>query len=148
ITTAQRTLLGNDSNLLDYLRGDRSNERSSSSPANPYRARNSLLGDIINSDPHYVGPESYGYDLPGSGLGDTAKEAYTTFRTGTKRTRPKVIYVGANDGMLHAINAANTQAEGGGAELFTYVPNAVFGQLPELAKPEYRHKYFVDGSPN
>lgn len=148
ITTAQRTLLGNDSNLLDYLRGDRSNERSSSSPANPYRARNSLLGDIINSDPHYVGPESYGYDLPGSGLGDTAKEAYTTFRTGTKRTRPKVIYVGANDGMLHAINAANTQTEGGGAELFTYVPNAVFGQLPELAKPEYRHKYFVDGSPN
>lgn len=148
LTTAQKALLGANENLLNYLRGDQTEERSTSAPSNPYRGRKSLLGDIINSDPHYVGSESYGYDLPGSGLGDTAIAAYTTFRSTTKRSRPKVIYVGANDGMLHAINAANLQSEGGGSELFTYVPNEVFGRLPELAKPDYRHKYFVDGSPN
>lgn len=148
LTAAQKTLLRNEEHLLNYLRGDKTRERTTSAPSNPYRARNSLLGDIINSDPHYVGSESYGYDLPGSGLGATAMSAYTTFRTTTKRSRPKVIYVGANDGMLHAINAANLQTDGGGSELFTYVPNAVFANLPDLANPEYRHKYYVDGSPN
>lgn len=148
LTAAQKSLLRNEEHLLNYLRGDKTRERTTSAPSNPYRARNSLLGDIINSDPHYVGSESYGYDLPGSGLGATAMSAYTTFRTTTKRSRPKVIYVGANDGMLHAINAANLQTDGGGSELFTYVPNAVFANLPDLANPEYRHKYYVDGSPN
>lgn len=148
LTTAQKTRLGNSENLLNYLRGDRSLERTSALPGGPYRPRASLLGDIVNSDPHFVGQETYGYDLRASGLSAAEKTAYTTFRTTTKRTRPKAIYVGANDGMLHAINAANSAADGGGSELFTYIPNAVIDRLPELAKLDYRHKYFVDGSAN
>lgn len=50
------------------------------------------------------------------------------------------VYVGANDGMLHAFNAAN------GQELFAYVPNLVnFNQLATLSRGDYTHKFFVDG---
>lgn len=50
------------------------------------------------------------------------------------------LYVGANDGMLHAFNAAN------GVEMFAYVPNIVsFTSLADLSRPDYAHKYFVDG---
>lgn len=50
------------------------------------------------------------------------------------------LYVGANDGMLHAFDAAD------GRELFAYVPNIInFANLADLSRPDYAHKYFVDG---
>lgn len=50
------------------------------------------------------------------------------------------LYVGANDGMLHAFDAED------GRELFAYVPNIInFSSLAELSRPDYGHKYFVDG---
>ena len=49
------------------------------------------------------------------------------------------LYVGANDGMLHAINATT------GDERFTYIPNAVFSKLVKLTGPNYVHDYYVDG---
>ena len=50
------------------------------------------------------------------------------------------VYVGANDGMLHAINAAN------GQELFTYIPNIIdWSGLSTLSRPDYTHRYLVDG---
>lgn len=49
------------------------------------------------------------------------------------------VYVGANDGLLHAINALD------GTELFSYLPNAVFSKLYKLTQPSYSHDYFVDG---
>ena len=49
------------------------------------------------------------------------------------------LYVGANDGMLHAINATT------GDERFTYVPNAVFSKLAKLTQSGYVHDYYVDG---
>jgi type IV pilus assembly protein PilY1 len=70
----------------------------------------------------------------------------------------QTIFVGANDGMLHAIDASNSTANatntaGGGTERFTYVPRGVaMSQLAELADPLYGtntatkpHRYFVDG---
>ena len=52
----------------------------------------------------------------------------------------RTLYVGANDGMLHAFNALT------GAELFAYVPAGVdFAALSTLSDPQYSHKYFVDG---
>lgn len=140
LTTSQQTAIGS-ATILDYLRGNQTNEK----PSGIYRKRDSLLGDIVNSDPHYVAAENYGYDEPGSVLSATLKTAYTTFRTGTtsiKTTRDKMIYVGANDGMLHAFNSAD------GTENFAYVPNAVISNLSLLSNPGYQHRYFVDGSPN
>jgi type IV pilus assembly protein PilY1 len=52
-----------------------------------------------------------------------------------------VIYAGANDGMLHAFNAAT------GEEIFAYVPNLVFGNLGLLTDPGYNHRFYVDLTP-
>ena len=49
------------------------------------------------------------------------------------------VYVGGNDGMLHAFSAST------GAELFAYIPGLVFGKLPALASPGYTHTFYVDG---
>jgi len=50
------------------------------------------------------------------------------------------IFVGANDGMLHAFNAST------GAERFAFVPGGIdLASLASLSDPGYTHKYFVDG---
>lgn len=50
------------------------------------------------------------------------------------------VFVGANDGMLHAFNASN------GEELFAYIPAGVdIAALRSLASESYAHAYFVDG---
>ena len=55
-----------------------------------------------------------------------------------------VVYVGANDGMLHAFSASS------GVELFAYIPSAVIPRLRNLTLQNYGtpnnpHQYFVDG---
>jgi type IV pilus assembly protein PilY1 len=52
-----------------------------------------------------------------------------------------VIYVGGNDGMLHAFDATT------GVEIFSYVPNLVFGNLQLLTDPAYTHRFYVDLTP-
>ncbi len=52
-----------------------------------------------------------------------------------------VLYVGANDGMLHAIHSET------GNELATYVPNMLYSELPKLALPNYQHQYFLNNTP-
>ncbi|WP_156924813.1 PilC/PilY family type IV pilus protein [Pseudoxanthomonas sp. J35] len=55
--------------------------------------------------------------------------------------REQTIYVGANDGMLHAFNAND------GVERFAYVPGGIsLSDLSTLSLPDYEHRYFVDGS--
>ncbi len=50
------------------------------------------------------------------------------------------LYVGANDGMLHAFDATN------GQELFAYVPSIInMANLRDLSRGDYTHKFFVDG---
>ncbi|MFI0474154.1 pilus assembly protein [Halomonas sp. HMF6819] len=82
------------------------------------RVRQSLLGDIINASPVV---------LPGSD------------------SRPPLLLVAANDGMLHGFHA-NT-----GRELFAYLPSELTqGTSPplrELTHTGYSHRYFMDGTP-
>ncbi|MFI3135951.1 MAG: PilC/PilY family type IV pilus protein, partial [Methylococcaceae bacterium] len=102
-----------------------------------------LLGDIVNSDPVYVGSEHYGYDkLPGTA---PERSSYSSF-VNLNKTRQRMVYVGANDGMLHGYDANLTSANSG-KEIFSYVPNAVYSQLTALSAPAYVHQYSVDGSP-
>jgi len=49
------------------------------------------------------------------------------------------VYVGANDGMLHAFDAST------GTELFSYIPSTLLAKLPSLTQPSYSHEYYVDG---
>lgn len=119
----------NGEDALDYLRGDRALEQVN---GGPYRTRSHVLGDIVDSAPLYVGPPNGPYQ----------GASYTQFEQ-QYATRTPVIYVGANDGMLHAFNAQT------GEELFAYIPNAVFSNLIKLTYPLYNqnHLFFVDGSP-
>jgi type IV pilus assembly protein PilY1 len=99
-----------------------------------------LLGDIVNSDPVYVGNEDYGYSV----LGGTEGSSYKVFLT-QKATRRKMIYVGSNDAMLHGFDA-NASGDGG-KEIFAFIPNDVFGELKDLSSPSYNHQFSVDGAP-
>jgi type IV pilus assembly protein PilY1 len=97
-----------------------------------FRNRTHKLGDIVASAPLYIGtPNGY-----------TQSTSYFNFVT-ANATRSPMIYVGADDGMLHAFNA-NT-----GNELFAYIPNGVYSNLIKLANPYYNqsHQFFVNGSP-
>lgn len=127
---------------VDYIRGDVSDEEQN---GGSFRDRTTLLGDVINSDPWFVGRvEDFGYtSLPG-----TEGSSYITFRD-SKLSRTPALYFGAGDGMLHSINAET------GVELFTYVPDSLIGSLNKLTTPLYGcdgvgclpHEYFVDGAP-
>lgn len=125
--------------LVDYLRGNQTNEV----PNGPYRKRESLLGDIVLSTPAVVSRRSFGYAvLPDTVAGKpTGASTYRAF-VDAKSTQP-VLFVGANDGMLHGLSGI----EAGGEELFGYVPAAITRKLHQLAKPSYSHQYYADASP-
>lgn len=137
LDSSQQTLIGTSSRL-DYLRGDSSNEGTGTGNFRPRPS--SKLGDIINSGPQYVGAPIGQYDDEYFIRTAYLDSSFTTFRT-TNASRTAVIYVGANDGMLHGFDASN------GNEVLAFVPNAVYNNLASLASQNYAHKYFVDGSP-
>jgi type IV pilus assembly protein PilY1 len=131
ISVAQQTLLNTTSTtdgaaVLAYLRGDRSGET-----AGTYRPRVHLLGDMINGEPVLVREPSAGY----------ADTGYVSFAS-TNASRTRMLYQGANDGMLHAYVAST------GAEAWAYIPNLVMGSLNNLSsKTGFTHQYYVDGTP-
>lgn len=133
-TSMSGTVDGNGSARLDYLRGSAVNEGTAGLK---FRARpTSKLGDIINSAPNFVGVPAFNYN----------ETDYAVFRQ-SKQTRQPMIYVGANDGMLHGFNAVN------GQELLAYIPSRFYNANPStnlslLTSPSYAHRNFVDGSPN
>ncbi|NCT67347.1 MAG: hypothetical protein GXC76_06850 [Rhodanobacteraceae bacterium] len=140
--------------LIAYLRGDQSKEQGASGCITttdcPFRKRGSKMGDVLNSTPAVVGVSSFGYGSILATVAPTAAASYADFVQSKKSvygntSQNPVIFVGANDGMLHAIDGSDGNT--GGKELFAYIPNAVLDNLHELATPGYTHRYFVDGSP-
>jgi type IV pilus assembly protein PilY1 len=122
---------------LAFLRGDVSREQRNCSgcSAPVFRNRPSgPLGDIVNSTPLFVGAPSFGY------LNEFEAVPYNNF-VGLYRNRTPMLYVGANDGMLHGFNAET------GAEVFSYVPSALFPTLSKLSGSSYNHGFYADGSP-
>lgn len=141
LSAVQKAWLGNSTDLINYLRGDASKEGSGSTD---FRRRERKLGDIVNSTSAYVGTQNYGY-ANADGLSAAERNAYRSRRESSAfNNRTQMVYVGANDGMLHGFNAKT------GVEQVAYVPNALFkdGHLAELAKRSYTHRYYVDGSPH
>jgi type IV pilus assembly protein PilY1 len=110
--------------VIRYLRGDRSLE------GTRYRIRAALLGDIVSAEPVFVGGPAATY----------VDADYDSFSSSIA-SRQKMIYQAANDGMLHAFDATN------GAELWAYVPAAVYARLNALTSPLYSHQFTVDGTP-
>lgn len=141
LDTAYRT--GADgADYLNYLRGDRTNETSGA-----YRKRTKLLGDIVASKVVPVG-------APSMPLHDTPNPGYPSFRSAWANRQP-MVYVGSNDGMLHAFNGTLTGATAG-TEVFAFVPNALFqgpngtpqvDGLAALGNPTFEHHFFVNATP-
>lgn len=131
----------NRANYLAYLRGDRTREIAN---GGLYRSRASLLGDIVGSKVLAVAS-------PASPYSDESNPGYSTFKN-TYGTRQTVVYVGANDGMLHAFDGSIT-ATTGGDELFAFIPSFVYGNattgpnsgLASLGKSAFEHRYLVNG---
>ncbi|WP_295453960.1 PilC/PilY family type IV pilus protein [uncultured Thiodictyon sp.] len=134
-------------NLVNYLRGDTSHEGAvdPATPAAYYRNRAAVLGDMVNSEAVYV----KGSLLQYTDLGYKAFTNGTPTTTGTA-TRQPMVYIGANDGMLHAFYATNAASGAvGGSEAWAYIPSMVMPNLYKLADQSYAtgHQYFVDGTP-
>lgn len=131
---------------LEYLRGDRTYEQTQEDQSLPFRQREALLGDIVNSNPQFSHNANFDYGSLGSFSAFTGIPSYGAFRA-TIAERPPIVLVGANDGMLHAFNADPEEDGDGGKELFAFVPSSVYSNLHRLTLPGYAHRYFVDGTP-
>lgn len=140
-------------NQVEYLKGDQANEQ----PVGSLRSRsgsNWLLGDVINSDPAFIGNSNFGFHLlPKATDGTTTVESssYATFRSSSAYlARKPLLAIGANDGMLHIFNATVDETDSG-KEVLAYVPDSALSKLFQYTLPTYtssgQHRYFVDGSP-
>ncbi len=107
------------------------------------RSRKQLLGDIIHSNISFLGQlQNYGF----ASLKGSEGSRYSDFIK-HKTNRKEVVFVGANDGMLHAFDSGN------GEELFAYIPNEIFSKIAAISDPRYgcdepdclAHEYLVDG---
>tara|TARA_R100000306_G_scaffold62548_1_gene72953 strand:- start:75905 stop:79639 length:3735 start_codon:yes stop_codon:yes gene_type:complete len=104
-------------------------------------ASRKVLGDIVYSAPLYVGaPSSLNLDKI-EGFALTDPNSYEIFKKVQAERRP-MVYVGANDGMLHAFDA-NT-----GREVFAFIPSEVVPKLNKLTAIGYKHEPYVDGELN
>lgn len=149
-TDASGTVVNDDSaaqERLLYLRGKRECEwgsNSGCSSAAILRKRGSRLGDMLNSSSVYVGkPNQYwpsSSPFPGT-------NTHAKFATDMS-SRAGVVYVGGNDGMLHAFLASD------GSEQFAYVPRGLYSSasgdrgLHYLTQANYQHRGYVDATPS
>jgi len=115
---------------LNFLRGDQRDEQSRTNPVGIFRPRDLVLGDIINSGLVYMGASP----------SNVAGTDYRTFFDANK-TRKPVIFVNANDGMLHAFYDEN------GREAFGYLPGFIANGLNRLPDQDYIHATFADATP-
>ena len=127
-----------------------------------FRLRGSRLGDVVHSTPIYIGVPASGWpDADPFGVGEDSvtgvvRNRFSDFKNrtlanGGAEDREPVVYVGANDGMLHGFNAKSS-GSGAGEEVLAYVPyslasTSVGEGLHYLTDPDYIHRYYVDLAP-
>jgi len=143
----QQNALNNDQQVLEWLRGrnDIGAFRKRLRKTATGNIVETKLGDIIDSEARYVG-------APNAPLSDAYNPGYGTFKT-TWKDRREMLYVGANDGMLHAFDASVTGNDGG-TEVFAYVPSFLYskaagagtGVLADLPNKNYVHRNYVNAT--
>ncbi len=158
-----------------YLRGDRSCEINSAG-VGLFRLRDSVLADIIDSSPSWVGPPDAPYPAtwndrlyPSATNAENSGQSYITY-TQSNETRENVVYVGANDGLLHGFRSGSYNANGtfcsnstnctgtvtpnDGLEVLAYMPGAVVQTIhsssnsaADYSNSQYGHAFFEDATP-
>lgn len=133
LTETQKTAAAGE-NLVNFLRGQTGfEERTSNTAANRlYRFREATLGDALESQPSFISKPVFNY----------ADSGYAAYKT-AQASRAGSVYMGANDGMLHAFSADT------GVERWAYVPTVVIPNMWKLADKNYStgHTNYVNGSP-
>ncbi|HYL01841.1 MAG TPA: PilC/PilY family type IV pilus protein [Steroidobacteraceae bacterium] len=152
---------------VNYLRGDRSCEITTTG-VGLFRRRASVLADIVDSSPVWVGPPIAPYNSvwsdrlnPSDPLPENAGSAqsYAQFVTAAQ-TRTNVVYAGANDGLVHGFRSGSFDASGNfvgtsndGQEVLAYMPGAVVQTIHastanvDYPNAQYGHNFFVDATP-
>ena len=107
-----------------------------------------ILGDIVNSSPSYMGGVDYRYHLLPPGNDGQGGDTYRDHVKDKRDNEIEIIFVGANDGMVHAFNATN--GVNALEEVFAYIPSMAFPKLADLTRPGYGrgtlpHQFIVDG---
>lgn len=146
LSTDQQTALGNTA-ALNWLTGSRTDERKSDGTGS-LRARDSVLGDIVNSSPTWVGAPASPYSsvwkdlLFSTTTMPEGSSSYASFANASK-TRTHAVYVGANDGYLHAFRSGKNKADGtldmgnnDGQELLAYMPDLVVRKYQQHRKQQ------------
>jgi len=111
--------------LIDFVRG---------------KDRYWKMGDVNHSTPVVIGPPSEDPAYMGAGYAEF-QQAYAD--------RPKVFYIGANDGMLHCFDTAT------GEELWGFIPYNLLRKLKNMYAVDavnntryFKHDVYVDGTPS
>ena len=129
VTPAQQSGVFNN-NAANYGQAIMQWMLSGNTSSGVFRTPSSLLADIVDSTPLFVG-------APDEGLLNPSYQSFAQANAG----RTPAVYVGTDGGMLDAFNANN------GTPLFSFVPNGVMPNLWELPQTGYSHAYYVDGAP-
>jgi type IV pilus assembly protein PilY1 len=161
---------------VNYLRGARTCEVSTTG-VGEFRRRSSVLADIMDSSPVWVGAPNAPYSavwndrlnssdaLPENSAGQSSYAAFAT----AQQNRQQVVYVGANDGLVHGFRSGTFNASSGacssnpiascftnndGKELLAYMPGAVVPMIHsstnanvDFSNVQYGHNFFVDATP-
>lgn len=152
---AKLTLSGDTPSMvtsrIQWLKGDKDDEgqklflrdRSVIDPI--LGKRRNILGDIVNSSPAYLGAFDFSFEQLPEG-GDSYRAFYRD-----KRAAEPLVFVGANDGMLHAFIANSQNSSEILKEKFAYIPNFAFDKLANLTRADYGssanpHQFMVDGA--
>jgi type IV pilus assembly protein PilY1 len=136
LTLAQQVIANSGINLVNYLNGDRTYETfNAPDTAAPFRTRDHVLGDPVNATPAFV-------KAPQFNFGDVVTPAYGAYKV-AQASRQGMLYIAANDGMLHALNGDT------GDEVWAYVPRIVMPRMARIATANWSatHVFTVDGSP-
>jgi type IV pilus assembly protein PilY1 len=125
--------------VVSFLKGD--NTSDDLRDRGDYSSGN-FLGAFIHSSPIFVGEPSERYPDLIEGAGNR----YSVFANANTDRTP-LVFVGGNDGILHAFNATNEA--NGGREVFAYIPSAnlLENDLHLLSESDYSHHAYVDGTP-
>lgn len=94
------------------------------------RNLNWKLGDVVHSAPVVVGAPTF------FSTSSSSEDFYNA-----TTSREKVLYVGSNDGMLHAFRASD------GYEKWAFIPEFALPQLAHKADPNYCHEFSIDLTP-
>ncbi|WP_422084416.1 pilus assembly protein [Variovorax sp.] len=119
--------------IIDYLRGTRTKERTS---GGTFRDRNSdsIMGGVVNSNPWLQ-------DLPVANFFGSAFSDYSRFKAAQK-SRAKLVWVGTGDAMFHAFTADTLMP------VMSYVPQALSSRLKEIPAATVTDvRAYADGSP-